>query len=45
MAFKLRVGSFRECGIRALGFWELGLRGALGDIDPLNKVPFKESHK
>ena len=24
-------------------YWELGLGGPLGDIDPLNKVPFKRA--
>ena len=34
-----------RCSCCFLGFlaWELGLGGTLGDIDPLNKVPFKRA--
>ena len=28
---------------RLVGFGELGLGGTLGDIDPLNMVPFKRA--
>ena len=53
VAESFRVGSFASTVRlyrgseldRILQKWELGLGGPLGDIDPLNKVPFQESQQ